>query len=166
MKITFSKESLLHDISNIAYVIADVNGRADPHAVHQTFDIVERGNIDRVARMLCLAFAVAGEVLSPLLREKRPWKITDETAEPRNLILHFSPAFRLKEILLRLIETATREFLVCHVIADWLTITLPDLAPLWREKANLQLNLLHSLTEKIIASEGTGRFGRRPLHPF
>lgn len=67
IKIKFLREALLHDISNLAYVAADVCGESrSPHALHQAFDICQPGNIDRVDRILCLAFSEAALLLKEL----------------------------------------------------------------------------------------------------
>ena len=53
---TFKLEDLYREIANIAYVAADVALTADNHhRLHQTFDICEEANIERVNNLLALA---------------------------------------------------------------------------------------------------------------
>lgn len=59
------KTTLLHDIADLAYVIADVSeGRETPHTLHQTYDICEGENRDHVDNLLRLAAMEAAPVMS------------------------------------------------------------------------------------------------------
>ncbi|MCH5230142.1 MAG: hypothetical protein J1F12_09175, partial [Muribaculaceae bacterium] len=60
------KSALIYDISNIAYVIADT-GDDSSHILHKVRDICEEGNLDRVSRILGLAYARLLTILSPVL---------------------------------------------------------------------------------------------------
>ena len=63
-ELVFSKEALLYDISSMAYVAGDIRAdKMSAHSLHQTFDICEAGNIDRVNRLLSLAFSEVGLVM-------------------------------------------------------------------------------------------------------
>ncbi len=58
MKTVLRRSELLHSISNLAYVIAYVSeDKESPHTLHQTFDICEEGNLERVDSLLRLAAA-------------------------------------------------------------------------------------------------------------
>lgn len=60
----FMREELLYDIKNVAYVTGDTLKTDDEHDRHQVIDVGEDGNVDRVTRMMNLAFAEVVEWLS------------------------------------------------------------------------------------------------------
>lgn len=137
MKIVIKKEKLLYDISNLAYVIAD--GAEPKHKVHIVADIAMEGNIDRVARLLGLAFARVQDALKKILVVPESERIKDISALPRDyvfelrkdcsgkIIVPFSSAVLLKETI--------HEYMVCFVLADWLGFIFPQEAGIWRSKA-------------------------------
>ena len=145
MKIILRKEKWLHDVANLAYVAADISGGEDAHAVHQTFDICEAGNGDRVARVAGLAFAAVQEALGRLARVPRPPRtLRDLSAVARDYVIELDDC-RLRHApaaLPVLVKELAHEYIVCMVLADWLSLTLPALAPPWREKARLCLERL------------------------
>ena len=145
MKIVLKKEKWLADIGNIAYVAADISSESDAHAVHQTFDILQEGNINRVARVAGLAFAAIQQTLSPLLVMPRPpATLRDLSEKPRDYVLELSDSLMThrRRALPVLIKELSYEFIVCMVIADRLSLTLPHLAPPWKEKADGVLSRL------------------------
>lgn len=133
MKLTITKESILYDIENLAYVISD-NG-VTGHLPHRVADICQPGNIDRVARIAGLAFARCCDILSPVLVMHRHRRDRDYTVIPRNYILYIKEKMLNPAEIFRLKETV-REFIVCMVLADWLGITLPPEAEIWRKRAD------------------------------
>ena len=165
MKIEY--KTLLYDISNLAFVIAD-NGDDGNHPLHRVRDIVEDGNIDRVARVLGLAYARILGVLSPLIRSPRIDICRDISAQPHDYFINFRGdghyRFRLtKELKLRIKETA-HEYMVCMVLADWLDITLPPAADVWRYRAEGCIEALNDMAASV-SGLSTAAFGRT-LSPF
>lgn len=138
MNITIKKKALLYDIENIAYVIAD-NGVAG-HSPHRVFDICRKGNIDRVARILGLAYAKVQYVLSPLLEVPPMFRDFDFSVIPRNYRFRFKCGLPAEKILK--IKETVHEYMVCMVLADWLGITMPAEAKVWEERAAVCLNEL------------------------
>ena len=63
--LTFKRDELLYDINNIAYVEGDVMPADNEHDRHQVMDVGQDGNIDRVTRVLDVAFAECEELLYP-----------------------------------------------------------------------------------------------------
>ena len=157
-------------------MIADTQGNRDEHAIHQTFDICEEGNIDRVARLLGLAFSIVEETLAPLIDERHfRTRIPDLSYKPGNYTLNFRKGVNLKRqgdkrsgrrrIPSQTLRNTIHEFLVCRVIAGWLSITMPDLSLIWREKANLCIEALKEMCSRLSEQE-EGRIIRRRLFPF
>ena len=141
MKIKYNRKNIHYDIANLCFVIADIHGEAGEHAVHQTADVCESGNIDRINEVLRVALAAVERVLAPVEKylchaPKRLW-------------------------------TLVHEYLVCRGVADWLSVTLPQLAAVWREKAQLVLDAIAAEAATLAKLFTTrGRFRRRPLSPF
>lgn len=135
MKIT--KKSLLYDLSNLAFVIGDI-GDESPHIIHQLRDICQEGNIDRVARILGLAYAKVLNILAPILKDKTPSLHHDFTALVHDYIFDFDDAatslFRVSPQKKFELKETIREFMICHVLADWLSITYPEMAATWKKR--------------------------------
>lgn len=135
--ITITRSSLLYDISNLAFVVGDVaSDFHTPHSLHQIFDICAPGNIDRVNRLLDLAFAETCTILR---------KIISGSAHCRDYQLILKYGKVSCEWKRRLQETI-REFMTAKVLAGWLSITLPEAADVWNEKANEMKTALSSAT--------------------
>lgn len=142
MKITLKKEKLLYDISNLAYVISDT-GETD-HKLHQVADICESGNIDRVARILGLAYAKVQSVLSPVLNIREVRHDYDFSVIPRNYVFHLRDKILSYDRILKIKETAY-EYMVCMVLKDWLQITLPTVSGVWQDRAERCLEALEGM---------------------
>lgn len=161
------KEALLHDISQIAYVIADMNGEIHKgHGLHQLADICQEGNIDRVARIMGLAYAEIRLALSPLLKSSIHDSGKDISAIPQDLVINFRKNY-VDEVRLRLIREAAHEFIVAKVMADWLGITLPSLSGEWKNRAGEAFMKLELIATSVMASRSMRSFsGGRPLPPI
>jgi len=175
--ITLKREFLIYDIKNYAYVEADIAQKEDAHEKHQVFDICEDGNIDRVTRVLNLAFDeivnllyahTKGEIQRlkpPEEAVSKPDIAADETIntdinEPEEYqILMRVPVFFSKTTA-RLLAQLIHEYMVCRVLADWTSITLPEKAETWQSKSEVAkqeiCSSLNMRTRRI----------RRTLTPF
>ena len=142
MRVRLNRQSLLHDIANLAFVIADIHSEADEHARHQLTDICQEGNIDRVSRMMGLAYCIARETLKPLRDIKR------NTAIRGNCIT---------------LNQLVHEFIVCSVLADWLSITIPAAAGVWKEKAQLCMRDISATVRRMTCEHN---ILTRKMHPF
>lgn len=147
----FCRESLLYDISNLAYVVGDVReSKMEGHTLHQTFDICEKGNIDRVDHILRLAFAEVRAMLRHVV-------VREKERETHEMRLPLKPG--LDRECVDILAGSVREYLVARVLADWLSITLPEAADVWNGKAS----------EAALAIMARTRFSRgvaRRLSPF
>lgn len=132
------RDKVVHDVASLAYVAADVReGNYTAHSLHQTFDVCEAGNIDRVNRILDLAEAEARNMIG--------FPLSDRHRQP-------SPE------TLRYLRQLTHEYLVTRVFTDWLEIAFPPLLSttssvragsdniiaIWREKCEAAGKALQS----------------------
>ena len=161
--LTFKRTELLYDAENYSFVEGDIMKADDEHARHQVFDIAAKGNIDRVTRVLNLAHAECVEMLFPYSKEEIPEgqeAMTDVMTAPEeyHIVLNLPDGFSLTT--LKLLTHLVHEYLVCRVLADWMSITNPGSQENWEEK-------FKSLKTKIQTSivSRTGKV-RRKLKPF
>lgn len=188
VKLTFKREELLYDIRNNAYVEGDVMEVKTEHDRHQVQDIGEDGNIDRVTRVLDLAHAECEEALFPYTKEDVEQEtemndtptyteptadavgtvadqevFTDDTtaSNPTGdyVILLLVPDDYSKTTV-RLIVRYIHEYMVCRVLADWMSITNPPASANWKSK---QDEALEGMKEAV--NFRTGRV-RRTQTPF
>lgn len=158
----FKREELLYDCKNGAFIEGDVMEVNTEHDRHQVFDICEDGNVDRVTRVLDLAFAQCVELCYPYSKVPVANEtILDDTLEYREvyemkLLVPTDFSYTTVELLRRLIH----ELLVYKVMADWMSLTKPSSKSNWQEKIEN--------TEQEITSMLNARIGRvrRTLTPF
>lgn len=163
------KESLIYDISALAYTIADNHDDSDA-SLHRLRDICEDGNIDRVSRILGLAYANLLNVLLPVISPPSADISRDFSASPHDYEFIFrddeSVNYSLTKERQLKIKESSREYMVCMVLADRLDITLPPAADVWRFKAETAFNSLKEIVMEIVShTTATGGFTRR-LSPF
>ena len=167
MNIKIKKQSLIYDISNLAFVIAD-SGNPASHALHRLRDICQEGNIDRVARILGLAYTIVLDAISSVLI-KTPFGLNrDFSSSVKDYIFNFSKDPSVKDILtgefiLHLKENI-REFMICMVLADWLAVTYPEFSELWRKKADATLERIRGIAGEV-SSSSSKTFSRK-ISPF
>ena len=151
-----SRESLEYDIANLAFIIRD-SVETERHGMHCLADICQEGNIDRVRGVLIIAYSEILTVLSPLLaspckpsgcfhkKEDREKECQEYFAIP--LSVEFQRRIK-PEIKMKIRETA-REYMICRVLADWLTITYPEQAEIWKKKYEAMLLSLTAITAGV-----------------
>lgn len=146
MKSTITHDELVYEISSLAYVIADVSeGKVSPHALHQTFDICEGGNLDRVDSLLTLAASEVAAALPPgnsLLRRRGNFILSLKTLRPESA---------------RNATELAREYMVASVLHGWLSVTLPSAAACWEERKEELLGSLLALSATSLSA-----FTRKP----
>ena len=161
--LTFKRTELLYDAENYSFVEGDIMKADDEHARHQVFDIAAKGNIDRVTRVLNLAHAECVEMLFPYSKEEIPEgqeAMTDVMTAPEeyHIVLNLPDGFSLTT--LKLLTHLVHEYLVCRVLADWMSMTNPGSQANWEEKfRELKTKIQTSLVSR------TGKI-RRKCKPF
>lgn len=159
--LTFSRDQLLYDIKNYAYVEGSIMEPTQYHNNHTVQDVGEEGNVDRVTRVIDLAMAHCRELLYPYTKHELHRTVLDnELREPGMYGIVLSIPSDYSQTTLNLLERLVHEYIVCKAVADWLSITNPAKAEVWHEKADaaeseVRTNL-HTRMSKV----------RRRMHPF
>lgn len=137
VSLTFSREQLLYDIKNYAYVESHVMSTDTEHARHMVADVGEEGNVDRVTRVLDLGVAKCREMLYPWAKMSiSNTEFNDTLQEQAQYRIDMTVPTTMSETTLSFVERYIHEFLVCRGVSDWLSITNPQKSEVWMEKAN------------------------------
>ena len=144
VELTFTRQNLLYDIENYAFVEGDVMRTDNEHAKHQVFDIAQDGNIDRVNRILDLAHAECVEMMYPYTKEPCDSEGVQDNSlsvkEQYQISMLVPDDFSKSTV--SLITKLVHEYMVCRVLADWMSITNPSSQSNWQSK-------LDSIEEQI-----------------
>lgn len=157
----FRRSQLLYDIENAAYIEGDVLERENYHTRQVIQDVGQRGNVDRVTRIMDLAVARCVERLYPFTKQEveMPWLDDKFKEEPMYWIVMNLPE-NFSQTTLNYLEKLIHEFIVCRAVEDWLSLTNPAKSKIWQEKGEEhEKELLDNLKTR------RGRV-RRTLHPF
>ncbi len=162
VSLVFHREQLLYDIKNYAYIEGHVWGEENQHAQHTLVEIGEEGNVDRVNRILAVVHAAAVEMLYPYTKVE-PMdneRICDRMWTPKDYEIEMRVPISMSRTTLHLLSRLIHEFMVARVIHDWLSITHPEAARNWLEKALEAQEEINSIKNMRIGVL------RRPAHPF
>lgn len=161
--LTFKRAELIYDASNYSFVEADIMTEGDECRRHQVFDIGQAGNVDRVTRVLNTAHAECVEMLYPYTKEEIPdgqEALDDVLTEPETYEIRLTLPETFSLTTLRMLEHLIHEYLVCRVLADWMSITNPESEANWQRKFT-------TIREKIrTALVSRTKMIRRKLSPF
>lgn len=159
----FRRAELIYDASNYSYVEADIMPEGDECRRHQVFDIGQDGNVDRVTRVLNTAHAECVEMLYPYTKQEIPDEqeaLDDVLKEPETYEIKLTLPETFSLTTLRMLEELIHEYLVCRVLADWMSITNPESEANWEKKFTTLRNKIRT----ALVSR-TGKI-RRKLKPF
>jgi hypothetical protein len=157
VRLHFIREELLYDIKNLAYVHHDmmdeqkkvVTGIDIDHARHLTADIGEEGNVDRVSRILSLVMSEVTDLLYPYTKEAPIEEEVDDMLQAPiayDILMHVPDT--MSRTTIRYLVNLIHEYMVCRVLADWLSITYPEAAAKWRgdaESVRMEINRTKNL---------------------
>lgn len=134
----FKRKELLHDIANIGYVEGDLQSEEEKqHDSHQTQDIVEDGNVERVTRRLDLAYTTCVECLRPYtnvdLTEDIEIDDTYSETEMYEIVLEVESSFT--RLHAEHLKNLIHEYLICEALGDWLSVTKVKASENWYLKA-------------------------------
>ncbi len=165
MEITlaFNRKELIYDVENYSFVEGDLMKTDEEHARHQVLDIGQKGNIDRVLRVLNLAHAECVEMLFPYTKTRvseQQKTLNNELCEPEayEIILTLPDGFSMTTV--ELLKHLIHEYLVSRVVADWLSITKPDSQANWESKFR---ELKNQIQTSLVSRTGKVR---RKCKPF
>lgn len=135
--LTFKREALLYDIENCAYIEGDVMPEVTAHNRHQTIDIAQDGNVDRVTRILDQAFAECVEFMYPYTKEAcEKVELRDNVlSEAAEYIVNLYVDDDFSQTTVNLISKLIHEYMICRVLSEWLSITYPASQAKWEVKA-------------------------------
>lgn len=162
VQLGFYFKQLLYDIRTLAFVEGDIMPSDAEHARHQTIDIGEHGNVDRVKRILSLGVAECAELCYPFSRRPLTGDMyLDDCPQDEciygielNVPEHFS------ETTAMLLKEQIHEYLVCRVLSDWFSITKPEASMRWQLKL---ADIKKEISE--IKNSRRGAFTRK-THPW
>lgn len=134
--LSFSREAIIYDIENYAYIVADSIIKDEEHAKHQVLDIAQEGNIDRVTRMVNIAFAKCVEMLYPYTKNEcgQQEYYDNSLVGDDVLLMSLSLPEGFSRTTLDFVSKLIHEYIVYCVMADWLSLTYPALSAVWRAK--------------------------------
>lgn len=160
--LVFHREALIYDITNCAFVQGDVIRTKDEHERHQVMDIGEEGNVDRVTRVLNLAYQECVDMLYAYTKaDVAPISSLDNTfGEPQVYKMRLLVPKNFAKGTVALLKNLIHEYLVCRVLEDWKGITYPEVSGSWREKVE---NVKDKIMECMNARSGRVR---RSITPF
>ena len=162
VKITLHRTELLYDIKNYAYIEGDLIQEGTEPARHYVLDITEQGNIDRVSRVLNLAYAATVEALYPY--SKVACDDVDERddilTEPTEYVYTLSVPEQFSKTTVTLLARLLHEFLVCRVLTDWFSITKPESSVNWGNKMD---EAYSQIMERLNARMGRIRRTQTPF---
>lgn len=136
----FDRARLLYDIRNYCYIEGDIMPEEGQHSRHMVQDVGEEGNVDRVTRVLDLAHADVVERLYPFTQYEIERPVQDNRLCERRtygIVLLVPESF--SQTTVNLLVSLIHELFVCTATADWLSITNPKKADVWRAKAEMAL---------------------------
>ena len=163
VRLTFKRKELVYDAENYSFVEGDIMTEEEQHAKHQVVDIGQEGNIDRVTRVLDLVHAECVEMLYPYTKIEIPTNtkgLDDILVEKQEYYIDMVLPITFSLTTINLLKTLIHEYMVCRVLADWMSITHP------RSQANWEIKC-QTLKEKIQSSV-FARIGKvkRKCKPF
>lgn len=146
------------DLRSAAWLESELHADLDLHWRHQMADICEKGNMDRVWRVLGIGVAEIRMALLPTL--SNPSRVIDSNhlTGPKEWRFDFSRP--ISSSLRLYIKEKIHEYLVALVMADRTMVIIPSAASVWRLRAEEALSALAE------SAASTTTFARRPLTPF
>lgn len=152
----------MDDIRNNAGIEGDTMKRDNEHDKHMVYDIAEKGNVERVTRVLDLAFNFCVELCFPYAKKeigKHTYRDNEyEVEEEYVMTLHLPDTF--SETTVTMLETLIHEYMVDSVMEDWMDLTKPESVAFWHQK------LEAAKSEIIGALARRTRCLTRKMNPF
>ena len=164
------KKELVYDIKNTAYTYADSISVADPHLIHNIYDVGEDGNRDKLARILDSAIEDCREMLFRYTKmemlgggfDSNEWEecIGSPTNDEDAYYLAMRMPSGFSKTSVHTMMVYIHDYIVNQCLYEWLMIVYPDGADrFWA--------LAEDKKQKI--KDASNRSAGRPrirLHPF
>ena len=150
--ITLSKDNILYDIENAAYVVGlNRSTGVNFEQVSNIQNTGEGGDRDMMLRSIETAFNeikrnVNRFIIDTAIAVTSTNDLTDE-ATAFSLVLTMPGNFNKASI--DSIKSASHEYIVAHALIDWFTAVKPDEVPIYiQKKADASINILSALYRK------------------
>lgn len=162
--ILLRREQLMYDIKNCLWIEGSVMPDETPaHNRHIVQDGGEDGNVDRISRVLDLCHSEVKEVLYSYTKHAiHDAEVENRLREPQTYGIVMSVPEDYSQTTLLYLEKLVHEYMVCRAVEDWLSITNPGKAEIWRMKAE---EMLRGIRQKAWKRMERGS-GRRRVSPF
>lgn len=137
VKIRLSRKQLLYDIENYTYIEGDLISTDAEHARHKVIDIAQDGNIDRVNRVLNLAYNECVDILYNYTKkdiDEEETVVTDDVETPEVYEISMKVPATVSMTSINLLKDDIHEYFVYRVIEDWMSIVKPDEQKTWTDK--------------------------------
>ena len=123
--LAFSREELLYDIAEWAFVEGDVMPVKDEHERHQVIDIAQEGNVNLATRVLNLSHSEVVELLYPYTKEeiKDGERLDDVLEEPEKYEIEMSVPETMSRSSLKYLRDLIHDYMVSRVLREWMSIT-------------------------------------------
>lgn len=134
-----NRDTVLYHIRNNAYIAHDMakDAASKEHARHIVADICEEGNIDRVNSILTLAHAEVVEMLYPYTKQEVVSEtILNDIEEPDAYDITLIVPAKMSRSSIKYISRLAEEYMVCRVLAEWLSRTDSQEASIWQNFAD------------------------------
>lgn len=147
IEIILYRKSLLYDISNIAYIVADSAPDLDEKTRSVITDICEEGNVDRVTRIMNRAYNDLLNRLYAYTKERvlEENKINDLFSESLEYKIQMMVPEDFSKTTVSALSEYLHEYIVDVVLVEWLSITKKDEVGIWQEKADAVLGRARSM---------------------
>lgn len=166
------KKELVYDIKNTAYTYADSisSSVADPHLIHNIYDVSEDGNRDKLARILDSAIEDCRELLFRYTKmemleggfDSNEWEecIGSPTNDEDAYYLAMRMPSGFSKTSVHTMTVYIHDYIVNQSLYEWLMIVYPDGADRFWALAEDKKNKI-----KDASNRSAGRV-RIALHPF
>lgn len=162
VEITLYRNSLIYDISNAAYIVADSTPELDDKVRSAITDICESGNVDRITRIMNMGYNELLNRLYAYTKERvlEENKVDDLFPEPEKYIIRMMVPEDFSKTTVSALGEYLHEYIVDIALADWLSITKKDEVATWQEKADVVMGKIRSMINDRVGAI------RRKVSPF
>lgn len=162
VRMRFKRSELLYDIANVAFVEGDVMPELMQHNKHLTQDITQKGNVDRVTRIMNVVVEECRMLLLPFTKTiiENDIKVDNVLNIKEEYEIDLSVPENFPKGSVDYIAKLIHEFIVARVLHDWFLITNIEKANTWGMRATKYLDDIKNTANKRLTVL------TRPLRPF
>lgn len=150
-EIIFLFKNLRYDIDNLAYIVGQRT--ADVGLRQRISDVTQENNLDRVKRMLDLAYAEVNNLCYPYTKVAPVAPMGrdfNDISDKMQYVIHLEMPPTTAKSTLEVVRERINEYFIWRVMEDWLNLTAPDLARDYTDKTNeIGLSIQAVLTSRM-----------------